>query len=202
MSLVPTDKDRAFEEGWNERSAEIEALYARLAEAERERDECLRLKNELVLKAYPAMDAVDAAREALRTWDTPTDMSLLELARIRRDQIGQLEAALRYEKARAEAAEAEIERLKNELGDPEGVIAHANAITKMSEEAKARAESLSAQLAKAREALEEIAETDVIYPPHDPGNYFAPEGREGPCAKIARAALTPSPASKDKSQSE
>ena len=46
-----------------------------------------------------------------------------------------------------------------------------------------------AALAKAREALERIAETDVIYPPHDPGDYFAPEGREGPCAKIARAAL-------------
>lgn len=35
-----------------------------------------------------------------------------------------------------EAAQAEIERLKNQLGDPEGVIAHADAITAIAEKAE------------------------------------------------------------------
>lgn len=45
-------------------TAEITALRARLETVEAETREHLRGKNELVLKAYPAMDAI----EAIRAW--------------------------------------------------------------------------------------------------------------------------------------
>jgi hypothetical protein len=53
-----------------------------------------------------------------------------------------------------------------------------------------RAEASERQLADMRAALQEIADSDIRYPPHDPGNYMPPKGYDGPCRKIALAALS------------
>ena len=60
---------------------QIASLSERLAEVERERDEHLRLKNALVLAAYPAMDAVDA----IRKWcdEQPYENDTITVARLR-----------------------------------------------------------------------------------------------------------------------
>lgn len=60
----------------------------------------------------------------------------------------------KIEYIRADIAEAEIERLKNLLGDPEGTIAHADSITSTSE---AEIERLRARLAEAEPILTVMA---------------------------------------------
>ena len=54
----------------------------------------------------------------------------------------------------ASLADKEIERLKRLLGDPEGTVAHADAITKYADEAKAAFATVTAERDRMREALE------------------------------------------------
>lgn len=80
----------------------------------------------------------------------------------------------------------QTERLRLNHAD---VVRRKRASARKRDEFKAERDSLAAELARVREALERIADRDVIYPPHDPGDYMPPKGRDGPFRKIARAAL-------------
>lgn len=52
---------------------------------------------------------------------------------------------------------------------------------------------LRQEIERLRKVLEWIADRDVIYARHDPGDYFSPAPKEGRFAKVARAALSPPP---------
>lgn len=84
------------------------------------------------------------------------------------EQIKELTAQRDTAEARAEAAEAEVERLKDILGDPEGVIAHADAIQATATQAEARAASLEALVVEAGKALERFARLDKNYSNSNP----------------------------------
>jgi hypothetical protein len=59
--------------------------------------------------------AGDEVRDVLKTWDTPTDMDVLTLARLRVLRIAELEAALQSEKEFAADLLADMELMREAI---------------------------------------------------------------------------------------
>jgi hypothetical protein len=129
-------------------------------------------------------DLLTALREAFDGDDVPRKNIMLRTAY---DRIADLEAAAQgrfREEWRADVGNPFFEAAKAAADERMAALKHESRSHLM------RAEASERQLADMRAALQEIADSDIRYPPHDPGNYMPPKGYDGPCRKIALAALS------------
>lgn len=98
------------------------------------------------------------AKAALATWDTPTSMGLVELAKIIKGRVGELERIDEQNKAALEAAKSRIAELIVLNGEV-GMIA-------LEHQRTARDENARAERAEARIAELERANADLDVAPH------------------------------------
>lgn len=104
-----------------------------------------------------------------------------------------LEAAHQQDATTIEGLRREIERLKDRLGDPDGTLAHANAIIAKADAAEARATAAEAKMAGMEAALREYhnAYSDYRFAPEGSWEARDASGRLECAHDVAKAALTP-----------
>lgn len=122
------------------------AAEAALAKAQQERDEHLRLKNELVLKAYPVMDAVDRIRNWIDAQQYENDLiTVVQLRELLGDRTNEAKAALAEARALLKSA---LHHVESEGDDTLAAV-------------------IRAALAPAKTVRETLALTATLLPPPD-----------------------------------